>query len=140
MPAYLFYNPIDNEDTMRLYRQGLTDEEIAHRCRLDTQQISKWRWRRGLPANIKEEEDDDKYPADIKKCMKCAYWQGIHSFTAATKCCHHLLITGRCREKGEGKECLSYTARLPRNKNKEIEYGAEDDFDQHAWEQDSGGY
>ena len=129
MPAYLFYNPIDNEDTMQLYRQGLTDEEIAHRCRLDKHQISNWRWRRGLPANIKEEADDDKYPADIKKCRKCEHWRGIHSFTAATKCCHHLLDTGKCRERGEGKKCLSYTARLPQNKKKEIEYGTEDDFD-----------
>ena len=118
MPAYIFYEPLDSEEIMRLYKQGLTDEEIAYKFRVEKEKISKWRWRRGLTAN-KPKPVSDVCVADIKKCRKCEYWRGIHSFTAATKCCHHLLETGRCRERGDGNKCLSYTARLPQNKNKE---------------------
>ena len=140
MPAYLYYNPIDNDDTVRLYQQGLTDEEIARLYHTESRRIAKWRWRKGLPANIKPKPEDDGYAADIKKCRKCEYWRGANGNSSELYFCHHLLSTGKRRQQGEGKECLSYTDRLPKKVNKEMDYGAEDDFDQHAWEQDSGGY
>lgn len=110
MPAYHHYKPIDNTDIMRLYKQGLTDEEIANRCLLDKQRIYKWRWNRGLPANAKTktEPKDDGYAADIKVCRKCEYWRGANGSSSDMYFCHHLLETGKRRQRGEGKECLSF--------------------------------
>lgn len=140
MATCLYYTPIDNEDTMQLYRQGLTDAEVAHKLGVHINTIYNWRKRKGLPANTKEKPSDDDYPADIQKCKKCEYWRGANGSSSDLYFCHHLLSTGKRRQQGEGKECLSYTDRLPKKVNKEMDYGAEDDFDQHAWEQDSGGY
>jgi len=41
----------EEEQRMRLYRQGLNDREIAERLGLTTRAIHLWRRRRGLPAN-----------------------------------------------------------------------------------------
>ena len=112
MPAYIFYDPLDNEEVMRLYKQGLTDEEIAYKFRVEREKISSWRWRRGLSANKPKQQEDDGYAADINKCRKCEYWRGTHSYNSPYKCCHFLLETGRRRERGEGKVCLSYTKRF----------------------------
>lgn len=35
---------------MHLYREGLTDREIAERCGVGKGAIHKWRTKRGLPA------------------------------------------------------------------------------------------
>lgn len=110
MPAYLYYNQIDNEDTMRLYMQGLTDAEIAKKCRVPYGTVNNWRNRKGLPPN-KKAKVDDGYPQDVKKCLACLYWQPPHGSSTSFRFCHHLLDTGKRRKRGDGKECLSYTKR-----------------------------
>lgn len=107
MPAYIYYSNIDNEDTMRLYRQGLTDIEIAEKLRGHYNSIRDWRKRHNLPPNTKSKESEE-YLADIKKCRKCEYWRGANSNSSEMHFCHHLLDTGKCRQRGEGKDCLSF--------------------------------
>lgn len=115
MPAYLYYTKIDTEETMRLYKEGLTDAEIAEKFRVQRTSVSEWRRRKGLPPNIKEKVDD-VYAADIKKCLKCEYWRGANSNWTELHFCHYMLETGECRKRGDGKKCLSYTRRPTRRR------------------------
>lgn len=106
MPAYIYYSKVDYESVTRLYDQGLTDADIAKKLRVSPTVIHYWRKMRCLPPNIKK-KDDENYLADIKKCRKCEYWRGANSNATEMHFCHHLLDTGKRRQR-EGKDCLSF--------------------------------
>ena len=44
-------DPFEEERRMSLYRQGLSDYQIAEQTFYSVTAISQWRWSRGLPAN-----------------------------------------------------------------------------------------
>lgn len=80
----------EHEKRMALYRQGLTDQQIACRLYLTTAAIWHWRRANGLPANHKRDRIDwsvademinDHVPArDIANAVGCStstVWQRI---------------------------------------------------------------
>ncbi len=49
-----------------LYRQGLTDKEIARKLKMRRENITDWRKRRNLEKNLSEQEK-----REIQTCLNC---------------------------------------------------------------------
>ena len=49
-----------------LYRQGLTDQEIARKLKMRRENVTDWRKRRNLEKNLSEQERKE-----IQTCLNC---------------------------------------------------------------------
>jgi len=69
--------PEEEEKRLDLYRQGLSDTEIARICKLKTGgAIARWRVRRGLPPNKKK-----SFIKGVSLCESCVHAYGDDCFS-----------------------------------------------------------
>ena len=102
MPELGYKNSMDEVRALKLYKNGLVDEQIADA--LGVSHTTVWRWRKsnGLQPNSQIG----------KNCIGCRYWRSGSGAYAGfeSSFCHHLLDTNKRRVVEDG-ECKSYTSR-----------------------------
>ena len=95
---------LDSDESMRLYRLGLTDMQIAVRLGVTEGTVYDWRREHGLRPNGKLDND---------QCRTCVYWKnGNGSYDGWNiRFCHHLLDTDKRRVILDDGSCGSHKKR-----------------------------
>ena len=62
-----------------------------------------------------------EYKPNMTKCVTCVYWRSGAGAEATRYygVCHHMLDTGKRRQRTEDNECLSYLGRHKRTEKQE---------------------